>query len=106
MSVLTVRAVITRPALQAVAVPIIVAGVVAEGVVARPAVGGAGLSVVVLVAHNMVGVAELALVAKVHVLGPFLPYVQPAAGRQPAYEVVLVLWMNEGGGGEKLTLCL
>lgn len=97
---LTVRAVLVPPALLAAAVPFVVAGVVAEGVVAGPAVGGAGLTVVVLVAHHMVGVAELALVAKMHVLGPFLPDSQAAAGRQPADEVVLVLCMNEGRDGE------
>lgn len=80
------------------AVPLVVAGVVAEGVVAGPAVGGAGLAVVILVAHHVVGVAQLALVAGVHVLGPFVPNGQPTTLRQPADQVVLVLWMNEGVG--------
>lgn len=97
---LTVRAVLAPPALQAAAAPVVIAGVVAKGVVAGPAVGGAGLTVVVLSAHYVVGVTQLALVAKVHVLGPLLPDGQPAAGRQPADEVVLVLWVNEGGDGD------
>lgn len=95
-STLTISAVLAPPALLAAAAPVVVAGVVAEGVVAGPAVGGAGLAVVVLVAHHVVGVAQLALVAEVHVLGPFLTDGQPAAGGQPADEVVLVLWRNEG----------
>lgn len=83
-------------------VPLVVAGVVAEGVVAGSAVGGAGLAVVVLVTHHVVGVAQLALVAKVHVLGPLLADGQPAAGRQTADEVVLVLWRNKGSSLEEL----
>jgi len=92
---LTVRAVLALPALQAVTFPLAVAVVVAEGVVAGPAVAGAGLSVVVLAAHHVVGVTQLALVAKVHVLGPFIPNCQLPAGRHPTDEVVLVLWMNK-----------
>lgn len=95
---LTLNAVFSLPALQAVALPVIVAGEVSPGVVSGPAVGGAGLSVVVLITHDVVGVAQLALVAKVNVLGPFLPHRQLAAGRQPADEVVLVPWMNEQRG--------
>lgn len=93
---LTLSAVLAPPALQALAVPLVVAGEVSEGVVAGPAVGGARLAVVELVAHHVVGVTQLALVAKVHVLGPFLTHGQPAAGRQPADEVVLVLWVKRG----------
>lgn len=69
----------------------------AEGVVAGPAVRGAGLAVIVLVAHHVVRVAQLALVAKVHVLGPVVADGQSAPGRQPAHEVVLVFWMSGGG---------
>lgn len=93
---LTVGAVLAPPALLTVAVPLVVAGEVSEGVVAGPAVGGAGLAVVVFIAQYVVGVTQLALVAEVHVLGPFLPDCQPAAGRQPADEVVLVVWRKEG----------
>lgn len=103
---LTLSAVLATPALLAAAVPVVVAGVVAEGVVTGPAVGGAGLTMVVLVTHHMVGVAQLTLVAKVHVLGPFLPDSQTAAGCQPADEVVLVLWMNEGRNKEDFILCV
>lgn len=89
---LTVRAVLPRPAVLAAPVALAVAGVVAEGVVAGPAVGGASLAVVVLAADHVVRVAQLALVAEVDVLGPVLPHGQSAAGRQATDEVVLVLW--------------
>lgn len=104
-SELTVAAVFALPAPEAAPIPVIVTGEVAEGVVAGAAVGGAGLAVVVLVAHHMVGITKLTLVAGVHVLGPSLPDGQPAAGRQPADEVVLVLWMNEGRGDDELNIC-
>lgn len=82
------------------AVPLVVTVVVAERVVAGPAVGGAGLAVVELIAHHVIRVAELALIAKVHVLGPVLPDGQPAARRQPADQVVLVLWTGHDGDGQ------
>lgn len=88
---LTDGAVLAAPSVQAAAAPPLVAGVVAEGVVARPAVGGARLSVVVLVAQHVVRVAELALVPKVHVLGPLISDGEPAPRRQAADQIVLVL---------------
>lgn len=66
----------------------------AEGVIAGPAVVGAGHAVVVLVADYVVGVVELALAVQVLAPGPLTPQGQVAAGRRPADEVVLVFWMT------------
>lgn len=88
---LTDRAVLARPALHALAVAVGVAGVVTQVEVPGPAEGGAGLAVVVLAAHHVVGEAQLALVAKVDVLRPVLAHRQLAVRRQPADQVVLVL---------------
>lgn len=101
---LTIRAVLAAPALQALAVPLGVAGEVSEGVVPGPAVGAAGLPVVVLVADHTVGVTELALVPNVHILGPFLSDGQPASGRQSVHKVVLLLWVNKGRTVENLIM--
>lgn len=60
-------------------------------VVTGPTVGGARLAVVELVAHHVVRVAQLAVVADVHVLRPLLAHGQLAAGGQAADQVVLVL---------------
>lgn len=103
---LTVTAVFSLPALQAVAVPVVVAGEVSPGVVTGSAVSGALFAVVVLIAHDVVGVTQLALVGGVDVLGPLVPDRQFAAGGQTADEVVLVLCMNEQRGGERLTTCV
>lgn len=97
--VLTVRAVLAPPALQAESVPVSVTGVVAEGVVAEAAVGGAVLAVVELAADHVVGEPELALVPRVDVLGPLVVNGQLAARGQAADEVVLVLWRKRGDGG-------
>lgn len=69
---LTFRAVVSFPALQTDAVSLVVAGVVSERVVPRPTVICAAISEVILVAEDVVGVAQLALLAEVHVLGPVL----------------------------------
>lgn len=90
-SELTVSAVLARPALHALAVPLGVAGPVAQGEVPGLTVGGAGLAVVVLLAHHVVGEAQLALAVEVDVLRPVLAHRQRAARRQPADQVVLVL---------------
>ncbi len=95
MLTLTIRAVLAAPALLTAAVPFVVASPVAKGVIAGPAEGGAELAMIVFITHHVVRVAQLALVAEVHILGPIMPHSQPAAGRQPADEVVLALWMNE-----------
>lgn len=89
---LTLRAVVPLPPFQADAVALLVAGVVAQRVVPRPAVLGATVPKVVLVTEDVVGVAQLALLAEVHVLGPVLADGQPPPGRQAAHEVVLVVW--------------
>ena len=70
---LTLRAVVSLPALQADAVALLVAGVVTQRVVPRSAVICAAVSEVVLVAEDVVRVAQLALLAEVHVLGPVPP---------------------------------
>lgn len=90
-SELTVSAVLARPALHALAVPLGVAGPVAQGEVPGLTVGGAGLAVVVLLTHHVVGEAQLALAVEVDVLRPVLAHRQRAARRQPADQVVLVL---------------
>lgn len=84
-------AVLSGPSLQTDPVPRLVAGVVAEGVVARAAVGRALRPVVVFVTEHVVGVPELALVTEVHVLGPLLSNGESAAGRQAADQIVLVI---------------
>lgn len=76
------------------AAALVVAAVVAQAVVAGLAEGGADLAVVVLVADHVVGVAQLALVAGVDVLGPFLSR-QLEVGGEAADHVVLVLWRKE-----------
>lgn len=88
---LTVGAVLAAPALLADPPPVSVAAEVAKGVVAGSAVGGARLPVVELVAHHVVGVAQLALVAQVHILRPVWAHAQLAACGQTADQVVLVL---------------
>jgi len=94
-SPLTLRAVVPLPALQADAVALLVAGVVAQRVIPRPAVLSASVPEVVLVAEDVVGVAQLALLAEVHVLGPVLADGKPPPGRQAAHEVVLVVCGEE-----------
>lgn len=89
--VLTLRAVVSLPALQAEAVALLVAGVVAQGVVPWSAVVRASFPKVVLVAEDVVGVTQLALLPKVHVLGPVLPDGESPLGRQTTHEVVLVV---------------
>lgn len=88
---LTLRAVVSFPALQADAVALLVAGVVAQRVIPRPAVVSAAVSKVVLVTEDVVGVAQLALFSKVHVLRPVFSNGKSPSGRQTAHEVVLVV---------------
>ena len=88
---LTFRAVVSLPAVQADAVSLLVAGVVSQRVVPRPAVVSAAVSEVILVTEDVVRVPELALLPKVHVLGPVLPDGQPPPGGQAAHQVVLVV---------------
>lgn len=71
-------AVLARPALLALAVPLVITCEMAEGVIAGPAVCRAGFAVVMLIAHHMVRVAQLTLVSEMHITGPFLPDGQPA----------------------------
>lgn len=94
--ILTLRAVVSLPALQAYAVSLLVAGVVAQCVVPRSAVVSAAVSKVVVVAEDVVGVPQLALLAKVHVLGPVLTDGKSPPGRQTAHEVVLVVCREKG----------
>lgn len=88
---LTLRAVVSPPALQAEPVALLVAGVVAQRVVPGAAVVGAALPEVELVAEDVVGITQLALLAKVHVLRPVLADGQSPLGGQTADEVVLVV---------------
>lgn len=88
---LTLRAVVSLPALQAESVALLVAGVVTKRVVSGSAVVRASLPEVVLVAEDVVGITQLALLAKVHVLRPVLADCQSPLGRQTADEVVLVV---------------
>lgn len=87
----TFRAVVSLPAFQADAVALLVAGVVAQRVVSRPAVVSTAVSKVVLITEDVIGVAQLTLLAKVHVLGPVLADSQSPPGRQATHEVVLVV---------------
>lgn len=91
MKTLTFRAVVSFPALQTDAVALIIAGVVSQRVVSRPTVISAAVSEVILVAEDVVGVAQLALLAEVHVLRPVLTDGQPPPGRQATHQVVLVV---------------
>lgn len=91
MTSLTLAAVLAAPALLTDPLPVAVAAEVSERVVAGATVGGARLAVVELVAHHVVGVAQLALVAEVHVLRPALTHGLLAVGGQAADQVVLVL---------------
>lgn len=81
MTPLTLRAVASLPALQTDAVALLIAGVVAQRVVSRPAVVCAAVAEVVLVAEDVVGVAQLALLPKMHVLGPVLSDGKSSPGR-------------------------
>lgn len=89
--VLTLGAVVSLPALQTDAVPLLVAGVVAQRVVPGPAVVRAAVSEVEVVAEDVEGVAQLALLPEVHVLGPVLADGQPPARGQAAHQVVVVV---------------
>lgn len=68
----------------------------AQRVVSGTAVVRAAVSEVELVAEDVVGVAQLALLAEVHVLGPVLSDGQPPPGRQAAHQVVLVVCGEKG----------
>lgn len=80
---LTLRAVLSPPALHAVAAALLVADEVAVGVVAGAAEGGAGVAVVEAVTDHAVGVQQLRLVLR---LGPLRPHAEGAAGRCAAQE--------------------
>ncbi|TNN76674.1 hypothetical protein EYF80_013126 [Liparis tanakae] len=68
------------------ALPAHAARVVAQRVIPRPAVLGTSVSEVVLVAEDVVGVAQLALLAEVHVLGPVFSDGKPPPSRQAAHK--------------------
>lgn len=89
--VLTLRAVVSLPALQTDAVALLVTSVVTQRVVPGSAVVRASVPEVVLVAEDVVGITQLALLAKVHVLGPVLADGESPLGRQATDEVVLVV---------------
>lgn len=88
---LTLRAVVSLPALQADAVAVLVTGVVTQRVVSWSAVVRASVAKVVLVTEDVIGVTQLALLSKVHVLGPVLADGEPPLGRQATHKVVLVV---------------
>lgn len=94
---LTLRTVVSLPALQTDAIALLVAGVVTQGVVSGPAVFRTAVSEVVLVAENVVGVAQLALLSEVHILRPVFSDGKSSPGRQTAHQVVLVVWGGERG---------
>lgn len=60
------------PSLNATASAVLIAGVVAEGIISWATVVGAGFSMVELAAHHMVGVVQFAVVVVMDVLGPVL----------------------------------
>lgn len=91
MVFLTLRAVVSLPALQTDAVALLVTRVVAQRVVPGPAVVRASVAKVVVVAEDVVGITQLALLAEMHVLGPVLADGESPLGRQAADEVVLVV---------------
>lgn len=95
-SLLTLRAVVSLPALQADAVALLVAGVVAQRVVPRPAVVSAAVSKIIFITEDVVGIAQLALLAKVHILGPVLADGKSPPGRQTTHKVVLVVCREKG----------
>lgn len=77
-----------------------------ERVVPRPAVVSAAVSEVILVAEDVVGVAQLALLAEVHVLGPVLADGQPPPRGQAAHQVVLVVCREESSSVHARLRCL
>lgn len=91
LSFLTLRAVVSLPALQTDAVALLVTGVVTQRVVSWSAVVRASVPRVELVAEDVVGITQLALLAKMHVLGPVLADGESPLGRQTTDEVVLVV---------------
>lgn len=91
LTFLTLRAVVSLPALQTDAVALLVTGVVTQRVVSRSAVVRASVPKVVLVTEDVVGITQLALLAKMHVLGPVLSDGESPLGRQTTDEVVLVV---------------
>lgn len=88
---LTLRAVVSLPALQTDAVALLITGVVAQRVVSWSAVVRASVPKVKLVTEDVIGVTQLALLAKVHILGPVLTDGESPLGRQTTHKVVLVV---------------
>lgn len=88
---LTLGAVLSLPARVADDLAALAAGEVAEGVVARPAEDGAAVAVVVLVAQEAVGVAQLGAAAGLHVLGPLVSHCEVALGGDPADQTLRVV---------------
>lgn len=64
----------------------------AEGVVSRPAEHWTAVPVVVLIAHESIGVLEFGPSPGVQVLGPFLSHSQMPLGGHGADNPVWVLW--------------
>lgn len=87
----TLRAVVSLPALQTNSVALLITGVVTQRVVSWSAVFRASVPKVVLVTEDMVGITQLALLAKMHVLGPVLADGESPLGRQTTDEIVLVV---------------
>lgn len=88
---LTLRAVVSLPALQTDAVALLITGVVAQRVVSWSAIVRASVPKVKLVTEDVIGVTQLALLAEVHILGPVLTDGESPLGRQTTHKVVLVV---------------
>lgn len=88
---LTLRAVVSLPALQTDAVALLITGVVTQRVVSWSAVVRASVPEVKLVTEDVIGVTQLALLAKVHILGPVLTDGESPLSRQTTHKVVLVV---------------
>lgn len=88
MWILTLRAVLAFPARVADFLATLSTGEVAKGIVPGAAEDRAALPVVVLVAHEAIGVLEVSAAAAVQVLGPLLTHCQVSLGGQAADEAL------------------
>lgn len=87
---LTLSAVLAFPARVADFLATLSTGEVTKGIIPGPAEDGAAFSVVVLVAHEAIGVLEVGAAAAVQVLGPLFTHCQVSLGGQAADEALRV----------------
>lgn len=94
---LTFSAVLSLPARVADDLPAFAARKVSEGVVAGSAENRAALAVVVLVAQEAVGVAQLGPAGRLHVFGPLVSHSKVALSGDPADQTIGVVYQNKRG---------